>query len=175
MKQTETHSKTVIWRSDKRPEIHTTNPALVSIIEWADTHPCAWDVVTQTQSKAFGRYSCEYIGWAQGSLAPESVLERVRHLHDLAASRDSFQGPESIFAWRAQFTLEHYRDAGFDGGLFRQHDGKYHRHCLVMDYTPDTMEEVVTRFIEWCGRDQSTAYVTLNCELLPLPIPNEPQ
>jgi hypothetical protein len=166
MHRDELTQPTSIWRSDIRQEVNTTDPALADVIAWADAHPCAWDVVCQTKSKAFGRGSCDYIGWAQRSMAPAAMLERVRHLHGLATGRDAFQGPASIFAWRARFTLEHYRESGFTGGLFRQHDGKYQRLCMTMDHTPETLTEVVSRFIEWCGRDYKTEYVSLNCEIV---------
>ena len=157
---------TTVWTSDVRPELHTTEPMLAEVIAWADAHPCAWDIVTHAKSKAFGLGSCEYIGWAQRGMAPEAILERASHLHGLATGRDAFQGPASIFAWKARFTLEHYREPGFTGGLFRQHDGQFHRLCMTLDYTPETLGDVVSRFIDWCGRDYRTEYVTLNCEIV---------
>lgn len=166
MHREESTQTTAVWQSDARPEVRTTDPALAGVIAWADAHPCAWDVVTQAKSKAFGRGSCDYIGWAQRSMAPEAILERARHLHGLATGRDAFQCPPSIFAWRARFTLEHYREPGFTGGLFRQHDGMHQRLCITMDYTPATLGDVVSRFIEWCGPDHKTEYVTLNCEIV---------
>jgi hypothetical protein len=166
MHRDEHTSTTTVWTSDVRPEIGTTEPPLAEVIAWADAHPCAWDVVTRARSKAFGLGSCEYIGWAQRGMAPTAVLERARHLHGLAEGRDAFQGPASIFAWRARFTLEHYRDKGFTGGSFRQHDGQFHRLCMTMDYTPETLGDVVTRFIAWCGRDCRTEYVTLDSKVV---------
>jgi hypothetical protein len=161
------HTKTTTtWTSDVRPELHTTEPALADVIAWADAHPCAWDVVTHAKSKAFGIGSCEYIGWAQRGMAPAAILERASHLHGLATGRDAFQGPASIFAWKAHYTLDRYREPGFTGGLFRQHDGQFHRLCLTLDYTPGTLGEVVTRFIEWCGHTYRTEYVTLNSEIV---------
>jgi len=166
MHRDEFTQSTIVWRSDVRPEVRTTNPAFADILMWADGHPCAWDVVCKTKSKAFGLGSCDYIGWAQRGMTSEAILERVQHLYGLASGRDAFQGPSSIFAWRARFTLEHYRDKGFAGGFFQQHDGNYPRLCMTMDYTPETLEDVVSRFIEWCGRDYKTEYITLNCEVV---------
>jgi len=161
------HTKTTpTWTSDVRPELHTTEPALADVIAWADAHPCAWDVVTHAKSKAFGLGSCEYIGWAQRRKDPEAVLERARHLHGLATGQDGFQSPASIFAWRARFTLERYREAGFTGGLLHQHDGRHFRLCMTMDYTPETLDGVVDRFVEWCRRDYRTEYITLDCRVV---------
>ena len=157
---------TTVWTSDVRPELHTTDATLADVITWADAHPCAWDVVTHAKSKAFGLGSCEYIGWAQRGMAPEAILERASHLYGLATGRDAFQSPASIFAWKARFTLEHYREPGFTGGLFRQHDGQFHRLCMTLDYTPETLGCVVSRFIDWCGHDYRTEYVTLNSEIV---------
>lgn len=162
----ESTQTTVLWRSDARPEVTTVDSDLAKAIAWADAHPCAWDVATQTRSRALGRDSCEHTGWAQRSMAPGAILERVRKLHYLATASDAFRGPATIFTWRARFTLEHYREPGFTGGFFRQHDDKHHRLCMSMDYTPETLDAVVSRFLEWCGRDYKTEYVTLNFEIV---------
>ena len=37
---------------------------------------------------------------------------------------------------------------------------------MTLDYTPETLGDVVTRFIDWCGRDYRTEYVTLNSEIV---------
>ncbi len=153
---------TTVWRSERRPDVTTTDPALARVIAWADAAPDAWHIVTHRRSKALGLDSCEYIGWAQRGMAPEAILERARHLHGLATGGDPRLGPSAIFAWRVRFTLAHYRDAGFTGGLFRQHDARHERLCLTLDYTPLLLQSVIDRFLEWCGRDYRTAYVTLN-------------
>lgn len=168
MRSREIKHTATVWRSEVRPDVRTSERALADVIAWADDHPHAWDIVTQTKSKALGVGSCDYIGWAQRGLSPEAILERVRHLHGLITGRDAMWGPASIFAWRARFTLDHYLDAGFTGGFFRQHDGTFERLCMTLDYTPDTLEEVVSRFAQWCGLDYRTAYVTLNSEIVRL-------
>lgn len=161
--QTETYQHAgTLWRSDLRPDITTGEHELARVIAWADEHPHVWDIVTQTKSKAFGRGSCEYIGWAQQGNAPEAVLERARHLHDLVTGREPHLGPEHIMVWRAKFTFEHYRDADFTGGFFQQHDTAHARHCLTLDYTPETREEIIDRFLRWCGDSYNTARVTLD-------------
>ena len=79
------------------------------------------------------------------------------------ASPDHGTEPD-IFGWRARFTLEHYRCKGFGGGCFQQHDGQYNRSCLNLDYTPDTLDEVIERFLAWCdvGYKFPTASVSVN-------------
>lgn len=166
MRSEEMTQTRTVWRSDVLPEVRTSDQKLAEVIAWADGHPCAWEVVTTSKSKAFGIGSCEYIGWAQRAITPEAVLERARHLHGLITGRDAMPGPASIFTWRARFTLDHYKDHGFTGGVFRQHDGTFERLCLTMDYTPDTLEEVVSRFAQWCRHDYRTAYITLNSQIV---------
>jgi len=156
------------FRSDVRPEIATTDPRLAQVIAWADANPVVWDIVTKTRSKAFGIGSCVYIGWAQRRNVPEAVLERLRHFKELADGGDQWmrsrEGDDSIFVWRARFTLEHYRDKGFRGGFFQQHDGQYPRSCLMLDYTPETLEEVLDRLCRWMDRSYETKRVTVDGE-----------
>jgi hypothetical protein len=161
MKAERVEKRLVYWRSDQRPDVSTDVAELAEAIAWADANPHVWDIVTHTKSKAFGHCSCEYIGWAQRSMEPEAILERVRHLHALVTGKEAWGGPAAIFAWRARFTFEHYRDPGFTGAFFRQHDGRHERLCMTLDYTPDTLEEVVDRFMQWCGRDYPTTHVTV--------------
>ena len=153
---------TTLYRSEVRPDVAIDDRALGEVIAWADQHPHAWKIVTGKKSKAFGRGSSEYIGWAQVSKAPEAVLERLRQFHEQVMGRDPHIGPSHIMVWRAQFTFQHYQHAGFRGGFFQQQDAKYPRLCLTLDYTTDTLEEVIDRFLEWCGRDYQTVCITLD-------------
>ena len=151
-----------VFRSDILAEIQTSLPTLARAIEWADEHPVVWKVVTGRRSKAFGLGSCVYIGWAQRSKAPDAVLERVRHIHELLQCARPYYTPDSIFVWRAKFTLERFQDKGFTGGFFQQHDVDYPRSCLTLDYTPETFREVLDRFCAWMDRSYDTRRVTLN-------------
>lgn len=162
MKSETIHKTTTIYRSEQRPEVCTDDQGSADAIAWADQHPHAWKVVTGTKSKAFGRSSCVYIGWAQKSMAPEAILERLEHFHRLATGTEPHLTANHIMCWRARFTFEHYRDAGFTGGFFQQHDATYPRLCLSLDYTPDTLEEVIDRFLQWCQHDYQTARVTVD-------------
>lgn len=130
-------------------------------IKWADDNPSVWKIVRGTRSKAFGRNSCVYIGWAQNTNAPEAVLFRVDHFHSLF-----FGAPEArargIFLWRAAFTLEHYEDPGFKGGFFQQWDKDYPRGCLSLDYTPETLPEVLEHFKASVGGE--TVRITIDGE-----------
>jgi len=158
---TETTTNTV-YQSELLPEIRTLNPSLARAIAWADDHPVVWRIVTGRRSKAFGLGSCEYIGWAQRSKKPEAILERARHIHELGEGKPPYHDPNSIFVWRARFTIEHYQDRRFTGGFFQQHDANYPRSCLTLDYTPETFEEVLDRFCAWMDRAYDTDRVTVN-------------
>jgi len=152
----------IVYQSEFLPVVRSINPSFARTIAWADDHPVVWRIVTGRKSKAFGLGSCEHIGWAQKSMDPDAILERVRHMHELAEGKSPYDSPDSIFVWRARFTLDHYQDKGFTGGFFQQHDAKYPRSCLTLDYTPQTFEEVLDLFCTWMDRCYDTRRVTLN-------------
>lgn len=158
---TETVTNT-IYQSECLAKVHTLDPLLARTIAWADSHPVAWRVVTEHRSKAFGRGSCEYIGWAQKSMEPSAIFERVHHFHELVSNTSPYHNEQSIFVWRARFTMEHYQDKGFKGGFFQQHDAKYPRSCLTLDYTPETLQEVLDKFCAWIDQYHDTQRITLN-------------
>ena len=151
-----------IYQSEVLQNVRTINPSFAHAIEWADNHPVIWRIVTGSKSKAFGLGSCEYIGWAQRSMETDAILERARHLTELAEGKSPYHNPDSIFVWRAKFTIEHFQDKGFTGGFFQEHDLKYPRSCLTLDYTPSTLEEVLDRFCAWMDRCHDTDRVTIN-------------
>ncbi len=151
-----------IYESEVRYDVRTADPALARVIAWADKRPTVWRIVTGHHSKAFGLGSCEYIGWAQNSTAPEAILERARHFMDLVENPGKWSHANSIFNWRAKFTLDHYLDQGFTGGFFQQHDAIYPRSCLTLDYTPETLEAVVDRFCQWMDPYYDTVRVTVD-------------
>jgi hypothetical protein len=152
----------IVYQSEFLPNVRSINPAFARVIAWADDHPVVWRVVTERRSKAFGLGSCEYIGWAQKSMEPDAILERVWHMHELGEGKSPYHDRDSIFVWRAKFTLEHYQDKKFTGGFFQQHDAKYPRSCLTLDYTPETFNEVLDRFCAWMDRAYDTDHVTIN-------------
>lgn len=158
------------FQSEVLPEVRTIEQELARVIAWADENPQVWGVVTKNKSKAFGRNSCEYIGWAQGSSAPGAILERVRRFcatarpdiyHDFLAS-----GGPRIFRWKGSFTMRHFNDKGFTGGFFQQHDGRYDRNCISLDYTPATLPQVLRNFMEWAGGRAGDAW-KLEKEFIP--------
>lgn len=152
----------IVYQSEFVPEVRTINQSLARTIAWADDHPVVWRIVIGRKSKAFGLGSCVYIGWAQKSMEPDAILERARHMHELGEGKCPYHDPNSIFVWRAKFTLEHYLDKKFTGGFFQQHDAKYPRSCLTLDYTPETLQEVLDRFCAWMDRCYDTDHVTIN-------------
>jgi tRNA/tmRNA/rRNA uracil-C5-methylase (TrmA/RlmC/RlmD family) len=83
-------------------------------------------------------------------------------MHELGEGKSPYHDRDSIFVWRAKFTLEHYQDKKFTGGFFQQHDAKYPRSCLTLDYTPETFSEVLDRFCAWMDRAYDTDHVTIN-------------
>jgi hypothetical protein len=152
------------FRSEVRPDVETTDRTLAAALEWADGNPVVWEIVSGHRSKAFGLGSCEYIGWAQRRREPDAMLERVRHIHGIVSRPERYLDPGSIFPWRARFTLDRFREKGFTGGFFQQWDADFPRSCLTLDYTPETLEEVVDRFCGWMDRYYRSARVTLNGE-----------
>jgi len=162
MRTFEETTTTVVHSSEALPEVRTTFPALAPTIAWADAHPIVWRVVTGRKSKAFGLGSCVYIGWAQRSNAPDAVLERVRHIHEVLERPRPHCTPDSIFVWRAKFTRDHFQDKGFTGGFFQQHDARYPRSCMTLDYTPETFEEVLDRFCVWMDKFYKTVRITVD-------------
>ena len=144
----------VRYVSEILPAVGTEDPELGKTIAWADAHPVVWKIVTDTRSKAFGRKSCEYIGWAQRSPAPEAVLERVRHFHtcvDPNVLGGLHYRSRDIWGWRARFTFRQYQAKGFRGGFFQRFDGRYDRDCMTLDFTPETLPEVVRNFMQWAA------------------------
>jgi hypothetical protein len=89
------------------------------VIAWADANPIVWKIVMGTKSRAFGKYSSEYLGYQRGDDA-QTVVARVTHFRMLvdgegfAASR-----PSEFWRWRAQFVMDHYNDKGFTSDYFR--------------------------------------------------------
>jgi len=162
MKTTELTVRHRFHRSDVLPEVKTEHPKLAKVIAWADEHPQVWKIVTGTKSKAFGLGSCVYIGWAQRSMDSEAILERVRHIKELVDDPGRWGYCNSMFAWRAKFTLDHFQDKGFTGGFFQQRDANYPRSCITLDYTPETFDEVLETFCRWMDGYYDTRRITLD-------------
>lgn len=146
--------------------VSTCDENYAPVIEWADANPIVWKIVTGTRSKVFGRGSSEYIGCSSGS---DSLAVLYRLAHFKKQIEPHFDPPAStrraeFWEWRARFTLEHYADKGFRGGLFQQWDGKYHRGCTHLDYTPETLSEVIDRFLAWCAIDDNCKTVEVRID-----------
>jgi len=157
--------QTIIQRtfiSEVKPEIYTTCSEFEKVIKWADENPVVWDIVTSKRSKAFGRGSCVYIGSAQNNMTSDAILERCRYFKELTDRKSSYYTDDSIFIWRARFTLKHYKEKGFRGGFFQQHDAQYPRNCLTLDYTPETLEKVLDKFCEWIDHTYEKQRITID-------------
>jgi hypothetical protein len=167
------HLTVVRFSSEVLPEVNTEDPELAKTIAWADANPVVWKIVTGTRSRAFGRGSSEYIGWAQRSMAPEATLERARHFHTCidANVRPGLEyRSRDIWGWRARFTFQQFTDRRFRGGFFLRFDGRYDRECMTLDYTPETLPQVVRNFMDWAHVDLSPSsreVVKLHRETLP--------
>lgn len=162
---TKTHT-TTWYRSEVRPEIETEDPYLSRAIEWADDHPITYEIVRTRKSRVYGMYSDEHVGWSRGVASTNEVIERIS-----TVMRHMQQPEDSFMRWRANFVLEHYGQRGYTGGFFQQHaiyiDGEeYPRHCMTLDYTPELLEQVIDRFIEWTDEwpnvYSGTTRITLN-------------
>lgn len=145
MKSHEQVTRTQIFTSEMVPEVSTTHEGLAESIAWADANPVVWKIVMRTKSAPFGKNSSTYLGCARGS-SPGAILDRVTCFkHYVEDARG-----DSFFGWRARWTMKHYGAKGFRGGFFQQFDGSYDRGCAELDYTPDTRDEVIDRFLAWC-------------------------
>jgi hypothetical protein len=129
-------------------------------VRWADRNPVAWEIVTTDTSKALGLGAPEYDGRERLSTDSEAVLARVVRLHGLVL--EARQRRNSLYAWRATFAMEHFHDPGFTGGLFAQCAGRKERFHLLLDYTPQTLVEVITRFAAWTYHGSPVTHITLN-------------
>jgi len=161
MKRSESTIKVVTYASEVHPEITTTSEPDAAVIAWADNHSVAWKIVLGHRSAPFGKNSVTYVGWAQGGDSPEAVLSRLSTL-----LQEGRRKPPSLWSWRARFTLEHYEDKGFKGGLFHQFDGDFNRGCCSLDYTPETLEEVIDQFVAWCGDRYKTREVRIGDDVV---------
>ena len=134
-----------VYKSSVLPEVETLSASSAEAIAWADANPVVWKIITGKKSKAFGTPSNFYIGGRMSVLMPGAILHRVHVFkHECERPGDEF------FGWKARFTLRHYGEKGFTGGFFRQWDVKYSRGCSECDYTPETRDEVIDRFLAWC-------------------------
>ncbi len=146
MKRIEKLIPLVVFASDVMPKVTTESERDATVIEWGDANPVAWKIVTQHKSKAFGKNATIHMGWSRGADHPAAIIDRLGTF-----MRDATNEPAArLHHWRARFTLEHYADKGFKGGYFEQFDGATVRGCLDLDYTPETRDEVIERFLAWC-------------------------
>ena len=164
MKTTKEHV-TKEWYTSELYPIESCEPRDKEIIEWLDKNPVAFEIVTKNKSKAFGKKSCVYIGWAQNNNSVRAVIEKLRTLKYVSEAKAArFSSPGDIFQYRAQFTLKHYKDKGFTGGFFQQLDKRYQRDCLSLDYTPALLDEVIAKFEEWMDDYHITTQITIDGE-----------
>ena len=157
---------TTFYQSEVLEHIKTSHHGFAPVIKWADAHPVVWRIVTGHRSKAFGLGSCEYIGWAQRSMEQDAILERAQHMFELVECKQPYYTLDSIFVWRAKFTIEHFQDKRFTGGFFQQHDAKFPRSCLSLDYTPETFQEVLDKFCAWMDKCYDSDHITVNGQIV---------
>jgi hypothetical protein len=147
------------------PEIDVTADNYAKVIEWADATPNVWAIVRGNKSAHWGRNSSTYVAYGRGESA-EGACHRASVLMayaTLGRASEAHGVPESdLFGWSARFTIEHYKDKGFRGGFFQQFDGQYQRGCISLDYTPSTLDLVIDRFVDWCGKMFTTREVWID-------------
>ena len=62
------------------------------------------------------------------------------------------------------------KDKGFTGGFFQRFDGRYDRDCMTLDYTPETLAQVVRNFMQWAGTTPGSSPMdTIKLDREPLP------
>lgn len=127
MKSTSEKVTVVTYSSDVLPEVSSTIESHGDTIAWADAHEVVWKIVNASKSAPYGWKSSTYIGWAQGNPSVAAMLARVE------AFRRELEHPvESLWSWRAHFTLERYGSKGFKGGFFTQYDAQHQRGCVQL-------------------------------------------
>ena len=155
----------VTYQSSAHPEIQSMDSRDAEAIEFIDKNPIVVDIVTGDKSAAFGADSSVYIGWAQKNNSVKAILEKVRTFTRIVSGEFIGAYKGSIWNWRAHFTLDHYNDKGFKGGFFQAHD-RFPRGCMSLDYTPDTLPEVVEWFYGWAG-NIDTQKITIDGREIP--------
>lgn len=154
----------VTFRSAVMPNITSTRPGDAPILEWADAHPKAWKLVTQTKSK---RNGSDYIACGRGESTANAIyrLAHVKNYYERGnvSPQHSGNGPaneENIFWWRARFAVDHYGEKGFRSVFLMQIDtAGYSRGCMSLDVTSASYDEAVDRFLKWCGNTFETAQI----------------
>lgn len=155
-----TYRKVKVLHSESKPELTTENERLEKVIKWLDKHPVAYEIVTGTKSKGWGKGSTHYsVGGGGRLMSTETVLWCINTFMEYALGKDVYSKdkkfPADICNWSARFTLDHYNDKGFRGGKF-DCVGFYNSYTLL-DYTPDTLDEVIERFKKRCEWDDAVA------------------
>ncbi len=151
--RTETVVKTY-YVAEAWPGIETETESYAPVIAGAYQNPYAWVIVADGRSIAWGMGANAYLGTCRDSSQPWAILMRLE-LFARWCREPGFKerGPNgvggSIQAENARFALANYGCKNYGGGLFKQHDGQYDRACLYLDYTPETLETWIDRFVEW--------------------------
>jgi hypothetical protein len=130
-----------LYRSEVCPDCTSRESRDAELIKWADQNPVVWKLITGSRSKLFGRKGSHYLGCEQGVSNP---MGRLWSFHRALA-----EDPNTIFGYRARYTLEHIEDKGLKTGFFQQFDGSYDRHCILLDYVPKDLDIFVRRFVQW--------------------------
>lgn len=127
------------------------------LIDWGDENPIAWDIVTNTRSRAFGANSdlYGYWGWSDAARAP---LERLKRFRQLLDGRDLHHPLDELLSWNAQFTMQHYEDDDFTGGVFEVGQ----EISLTLDYVPGTLQETIERYCRLVSGTYERRPVTLD-------------
>jgi hypothetical protein len=129
-----------VYISEVMPQVRTGRPREGAVLNAADRQPVLYRIVTSRRSRAWG---------IRGHYAERGVTDAAAVLGRLSTLLDA-TGRTDILGESARFTTEHYDAAGFTGGEFTLH-GKHPLCTLVLDYTPQTVNEVIESFLRWAG------------------------
>lgn len=149
------HNGRVFYASDICKRVRTQNPRMQQIIGPCDRMPVLWQIVTQPRSAAWGILSLHYNSHTRTS---DSILHRASIL------LDSFDRSD-ILGYSARFTVHYYAKPELRGGLFALCDERHTVASITLDYTPETLDEVVEQFFRFTDALPG-ATVTLNDKII---------
>lgn len=150
MKTKEVTVTTTWYVSEVHPEFETNRPEYVDAIRWADANPVAWEIVLGKKSKVYGIDGDEYFGSDRGTGGGTAIARVHSFWRAIHRSQNRMEDGFDFFQWRAQFTLDHYKEKGFKTVHLKQWDGGYFRNTAKLGYTPKRAKEVIDAFERWC-------------------------
>lgn len=153
-----------VYTSETVPKLETRDKELGVALQWADNHPVVYEICMNNKS-AWGQDSNYYLGYERGPETKSTIARIAKFRECCGLSGRGEVGrtrAPNFFSWCARWTMTHYDEAGFKHGRFSQWDGTYDRGVANVDYSPGALDEIVTRFLKWCGPVFQTVEVRLD-------------